>query len=44
MMAVGAIGDQEVAVGLDTMAQGSFIDEELIHLFPDLFPPVLASV
>jgi hypothetical protein len=42
MMAVGSLADQEVSIGLDTMAQGSFIDEELIRMFPDLFPPVQA--
>jgi len=40
LMTIGSIGNQEVAFGLDSNAQGSFMDADLLDAFPNLFPPV----
>lgn len=37
---IGTIQGEELAFGLDSNAQGSFIDPALVDMFPQLLPPV----
>jgi len=40
MLVVAKVQGEEIHLGLDSMAQGSFIDEDIVHMYPDLFPPI----
>jgi len=40
MLVVAKVKGEEINLGLDSMAQGSFIDEDIVHMYPDLFPPI----
>jgi len=40
MMVIGTLGGEEIAIGLDSLSQGSFIDQAIVDMYPHLFPPI----
>jgi len=40
MMVIGNLGGEEIAIGLDSLSQGSLIDQAIVETYPHLFPPI----